>query len=100
MYELAMEKMLADNEGGKNNRNIIECCMYLGNYYLENKDKTTAIDYFNKVLEITPDNENLKKADRTPYQYLSRYNSAAVSQNFPASPKRIARLLLPSHYTD
>jgi tetratricopeptide (TPR) repeat protein len=62
MYEIAMEKMTADNADGKNNRNIIECCMYLGNYYLLNKDKVKAIEYFNKVLEITPDNQALKNA--------------------------------------
>ncbi len=62
MYEIAMEKMIVDNADGKNNRNIIECCMYLGNYYLLNKDKTKAIEYFEKVLEITPDNQSLKDA--------------------------------------
>ncbi len=62
MYEQALEKLTAANEDGKRNKDITECCMYLGNYYLLNKNKAQAIEYFEKVLEMNPDNQSLRAA--------------------------------------
>lgn len=61
-YEQTLEKVLAVNEDGKRGRELTECYMYLANYYYLNKDKTKALEYFNKALELNPNNEQLKKA--------------------------------------
>lgn len=62
LYELTLEKLLAANEDGKRNREITEGYMYLGNYYYLNKDKTMALEYFGKALDLNPANTELKKA--------------------------------------
>ncbi len=62
MYEETLQKLLAVNEDGKRNKDVTECYMYLGNYYYLNNDKAKAIECFEKVLAINPDDLNLKKA--------------------------------------
>ncbi len=61
-YEQTLSKLLASNENGKRSKDITECYMYLGNYYYLNNDKKGALEYFNKALELNPDNEALRKA--------------------------------------
>lgn len=62
LYELTLEKLLAANEDGKRNRDLIECYMYLGNYYYLKEDKAQAIENFKKALELNPANKELEEA--------------------------------------
>ena len=41
---------------------LIESYRYLGYYYLLQNDKATADGYWNKVLELDPENETAKQA--------------------------------------
>ncbi len=61
-YEQSLEKLIQINTDGKRNKDVVECCLYLGNCYYQNNDTDKAIEYFNKVLEINPNNADLKKA--------------------------------------
>ena len=44
------------------NTRLIEAYRYLGYYHLLKDDKTTADDYWKKVLELDPENETAKQA--------------------------------------
>jgi tetratricopeptide (TPR) repeat protein len=61
-YEEALQVMLAANQDGKRNNEIIEAYRYLASYYLLLDDKVNAGDYFKKILEIEPDNTIAKDA--------------------------------------
>ena len=61
-YEKAIEVMLASNENGERNRDILEGYRYLASYYLLLDDKENAGVYFKKILEIDPDNAEAKNA--------------------------------------
>jgi tetratricopeptide (TPR) repeat protein len=61
-YEETLTVMLATNEDGKRNNEIIEAYRYLASYYLLLDDKINAGDYFKKILEIEPDNAVAKDA--------------------------------------
>jgi tetratricopeptide (TPR) repeat protein len=62
-FEEALAIMLAKNENGARNREIIEVYRYLASYYysIEDKDTTAVIEYNKKILEINPDDELAKK---------------------------------------
>ena len=62
-YE-ALANSLAANTNRDNTDNIrlVEAYRYLGYYYLVQDDKATADTYWNKVLEIDPENETAKQA--------------------------------------
>ena len=62
-YE-ALATSLAANTNRDNTDNIrlVEAYRYLGYYYLVKDDKENANIYWNKVLEIDPENETAKQA--------------------------------------
>lgn len=60
-YEKALEIMLNDNEGGKRNNRILGIYSYFASYYYVQKDYPQALNYFRKVLEIQPDNADVKE---------------------------------------
>jgi tetratricopeptide (TPR) repeat protein len=59
-YEDALKVMLAKNEDGARNKDIIEAYLYLGSYSYVSNDKVKAIEYYTKILEINPDHEGAK----------------------------------------
>jgi tetratricopeptide (TPR) repeat protein len=61
-YEEALNVMLAANEDGKRNNEIIEAYRYLASYYLLLDDKINAGEYFKKILEVDPENTVAKDA--------------------------------------
>lgn len=56
IIEPRAEKDKADNA------RLVECYRYLGYYNLLNNDKETSISYWNKILEIDPENQQAKQA--------------------------------------
>ncbi|GHV57345.1 hypothetical protein FACS1894182_05920 [Bacteroidia bacterium] len=56
-YEKALQVMLNANDDGKRKNEILEAYDYLASYYLLLDDKTTAVDYYKKILEIDPANQ-------------------------------------------
>ena len=63
-YEAALATL---TEGGnnKNTREIIEGYNYLAYYYLIKNDKTASKSYWNKILEIDPNNQKVKDVLKT-----------------------------------
>jgi tetratricopeptide (TPR) repeat protein len=61
-YEEALQVMLAANQDGRRNNEIIEAYRYLASYYLLLDDKINAGDYFKKILEVEPENAIAKDA--------------------------------------
>jgi hypothetical protein len=66
-FEKAVEVMLANNEDGKRNKDIIGAYNYLASYYMlksENskEDTKSAGEYYKKIIEIDPANADAKKA--------------------------------------
>jgi tetratricopeptide (TPR) repeat protein len=61
LYEQVLEKLLSDKDVDKRKKELTECYMYLGNYYYLNKDKENTLLNFNKVLELNPENSEMKK---------------------------------------
>lgn len=63
-YEKLVELILAEaaNGGKPDNTRLVEAYRYLGYYYLLQDDKATADGYWNKILEIDPENETAKQA--------------------------------------
>lgn len=62
-YEKLVELILAKSEkDDRDNTRLVESYRYLGYYYLLQDDKATADIYWNKVLEIDPNNETAKAA--------------------------------------
>lgn len=59
-YEKLVEKASADSV--KYIRDILEAYNYLGYYYLVNKKYCESLEYWDKILLIDPDNENVKSA--------------------------------------
>ncbi|GHT44272.1 hypothetical protein AGMMS49965_19620 [Bacteroidia bacterium] len=62
-YEKVLEVMLANNDGGKHDKNIIIAYNFLGSYYAvlygktkKAEDKDDAGRYFQKILEIDSGN--------------------------------------------
>jgi tetratricopeptide (TPR) repeat protein len=61
-YEEAYKFMLNKNEGGIRNAEIIECCRYLGSYYIILKDDGAAAgEYYKQILQIAPDDQLAKQ---------------------------------------
>jgi tetratricopeptide (TPR) repeat protein len=61
-YEEALAIMLAKNDGGARNKDILEAYLYLGSYAYVSEDKANAIEYYTKILEIDPDHKGAKVA--------------------------------------
>jgi len=61
-YEEVLTIMLANNEEGRRDKDIIEAYRYLASYYILLDDKATAGDYFKKILEIDSENQTAKDA--------------------------------------
>lgn len=62
-YEKLVEVIKGHTEKGQHDdERLIEAYHYLGYYYLLHDDKATADTYWNKVLEIDPNNETAKQA--------------------------------------
>ncbi len=59
-YEAALIILNANNN--KDARQVIECYSYLGYYYFIKGDKATSKSYWNKILELDPNNETAIKA--------------------------------------
>ncbi|GHV12152.1 hypothetical protein FACS1894162_8090 [Bacteroidia bacterium] len=54
-FEKSLEVLLANNDEGKRNNEIIAAYDYLASYYyFVAKDQATAVDYYKKMLEIDP----------------------------------------------
>ena len=61
-YEEALNFMLANNPEGKRNADIIQCYRYLASYYYSTNDLTSVGDYYKKILELDPNDDQAKKA--------------------------------------
>ncbi|MDH8702010.1 tetratricopeptide (TPR) repeat protein [Dysgonomonadaceae bacterium PH5-43] len=59
-YNIALEKMLADNENGKRNSDILMIYRYTASFYFAQKDYPKAIESYNKVLEIAPNDQDVR----------------------------------------
>lgn len=59
-YLIAVD-LLGENPDPRFNNDAKNIYNYLGNYYLDQKNVSEAKKYFNKVLEIEPDNADFKK---------------------------------------
>ena len=60
-FEEALTIMLAKNENGARNREIIEVYRYFASYYYSIEDTASVIEYNKKILEINPNDELAKK---------------------------------------
>lgn len=60
-YEKSLELMLASNENGSKNKEILEAYRYFGSYYYVHKEYPRALEYFKKILELQPDNTDVKQ---------------------------------------
>jgi tetratricopeptide (TPR) repeat protein len=61
-YEEAIKVMLAKNENGVRNADLIDAYNYLGSYYVLTEDnKTKAGEYYKAILELDPDNARVKQ---------------------------------------
>ncbi|MCH5239954.1 MAG: tetratricopeptide repeat protein [Muribaculaceae bacterium] len=58
---LAIFEALPEQDRTRYNSDAKEMYNYMGNYYLDQKDLDTALIYFNKFLEIDPNNEGYRK---------------------------------------
>jgi len=56
-HEEAVDFMLKNNTDGRFNRDIVNSYIYLAAYYVINKDTKTALEFFDKVLAIDPENK-------------------------------------------
>jgi len=56
-YEEALRFMLANNDDGKRNNDIIDVYDYFASYYLLRDDKVNAGEYYKKMLGIDPANQ-------------------------------------------
>ena len=61
-FEEALTIMLANNEGGVRNADIIEAYRYLASYYILLDNKEEAGNYFKKILEVDPGNTMARDA--------------------------------------
>jgi tetratricopeptide (TPR) repeat protein len=61
-YEEALPLLLANNEGGVRNNDIITAYRYLASYYILLDDKATAGEFFKKILEIDSTNTMARDA--------------------------------------
>jgi len=61
-YEEALNFMLANNPDGKRNADIIQCYRYLASYYYSNNDLNSVGDFYKKILELNPNDEQAKQA--------------------------------------
>ena len=59
-YEAALVILNANDN--KDVKQVIECYSYLGYYYFIKEDKATSKSYWNKILELDPNNETAIKA--------------------------------------
>ena len=60
-FEKAIEIMLADNEGGRRNKDIISGYDYIIQYFFVQNDLTTVAEYGKKILELDPENARAKE---------------------------------------
>ena len=60
-FEEALNYMLANNPDGKRNADIISCYQYLASYYMNMNDQNAVGDYYKKILELNPNDEQAKK---------------------------------------
>lgn len=60
-YEQALPILLESNDGGRRNREIISIYTYLGAYYIQMDDSKTSQEYWNKILELDPENAKAKQ---------------------------------------
>ena len=62
-YEKLIELLNAKQQKEeKDNARLVEAYRYLGYYYLLKDDKNNSNIYWNKILEIDPNNETAKQA--------------------------------------
>jgi tetratricopeptide (TPR) repeat protein len=60
-YEEALNFMLENNSSGARNNDIISCYRYLASYYYTLDDFNSVAEYYKKILEIDPNNEQAIK---------------------------------------
>jgi tetratricopeptide (TPR) repeat protein len=60
-YEEALQYMLENNLDRRRNEDIIQCYRYLASYYYTLNDLNMVGEYYKKILEIDPNNEQAKK---------------------------------------
>lgn len=58
-YEKVIELALVDPE--KNKKDLIEAYMYMGYYHVQNDDNNTAKSFYQKVLELEPNNKEAQE---------------------------------------
>lgn len=61
LYEKAAELIAASPDPSKYARDAKTIYAYLGNYYYTNRQDAKAKEYFNKYLELDPNNEQIRK---------------------------------------
>ena len=61
-YEEALNFMLANNPEGKRNADIIQCYRYLASYYYSTNDINSVGDFYKKILELNPNDDQAKTA--------------------------------------
>jgi len=59
-YEATL--VILNDNNNKNVKEIIECYSYLGYYYFVKNDKAASKSYWNKILELDPNNDTALKA--------------------------------------
>jgi Tfp pilus assembly protein PilF len=64
-YEAFIEKVKPEDVA-KFKKDLIEAYTYLGVYYMTNKDFKTAKTFFQKVLDLDPQNQNAQKFMSSP----------------------------------
>ena len=60
-YEQALGQLAAADMTNTVKNDAKNMYNYLGNYYLDQKDTAKAKEYFNKYLELDPDNADYRK---------------------------------------
>jgi tetratricopeptide (TPR) repeat protein len=60
-YEKALPILSESNQDGKRNREIIEIYAYMATYYFVKEDSKTSQEYWQKILEIDPENARAKQ---------------------------------------
>jgi tetratricopeptide (TPR) repeat protein len=60
-YEEALQYMLENNANAARNKDIIDCYRYLASYHFTLNDLKLVGEYYEKILELDPDNEQAKK---------------------------------------
>jgi hypothetical protein len=59
-YEEVIPYLIAKNENGSRDKDLLEAYNYFGSYYYVNRENALAGEYYKKMLEIDPEHEGAK----------------------------------------